>query len=104
MELVITVKISDREYKLTIKREDEEVVRKALKLIETRIEDYANKYAFKDKQDLLSMVVLQYVINSIKLGNKQEYLDNHINQKLNDIDSILDQHLIINNDVLLQKI
>lgn len=104
MELVITVKISDREYKLTIKREDEEVVRKALKLIETRIEDYANKYAFKDKQDLLSMVVLQYVINSIKLGNKQEYLDNHINQKLNDIDSILDQHLTINNDVLLQKI
>lgn len=104
MELGITVKILDREYKLTIKREDEEVVRKALKLIETRIEDYAKRYAFKDKQDLLSMVVLQYVINSIKLGNKQEYLDNHINQKLNDIDSILDEHLMINKDVLLQKI
>lgn len=102
MELGITVKILDREYKLTIKREDEEVVRKALKLIETRIEDYAKRYAFKDKQDLLSMVVLQYVINSIKLGNKQEYLDNHINQKLNDIDSILDEHLMINKDVLLQ--
>ncbi|MDD2345549.1 MAG: cell division protein ZapA [Bacteroidales bacterium] len=104
MELGITVKVLDREYKLTIKREDEEVVRKALKLIETRIEDYAKRYAFKDKQDLLSMVVLQYVINSIKLGNKQEYLDNHINQKLNDIDSILDEHLMINKDVLLQKI
>ncbi len=104
MELGITVKISDREYKLTIKREDEEVVRRAVILIETRIEDYAKRYAFKDKQDLLSMVVLQYVINSIKLGNKQEYLDNHINQKLNDIDSILDEHLTINKDVLSQKI
>jgi cell division protein ZapA (FtsZ GTPase activity inhibitor) len=104
MELGITVKISDREFKLNIKREDEEIVRQAVKLIETRIEEYAKRYAFKDKQDLLSMVVLQYVINSLKLAKKQEYLDNHINQKLEDIDSILDEYLLQNKDVLIQKI
>lgn len=104
MELAITVKISDRDYKLTVSREDEEVVRKAAKLIESRIEEYAKRYAFKDKQDLLSMVVLQYVINSIKLRNKQEYFDNHINRKLQDIDELLDLHLNTKKDVLIHNI
>ncbi len=104
MELAITVKISDRDYKLTVSREDEEVVRQAAKLIESRIEEYAKRYAFKDKQDLLSMVVLQYVINSIKLRNKQEYVDHHISRKLQDIDELLDLHLNPKNDVLIHNI
>lgn len=104
MDLGITVKISDRDYKLTVNREDEETVRQAAKLIESRIEEYAKRYAFKDKQDLLSMVVLQYVINSIKLRNKQEYFDHHINQKLMDIDELLDLHLNPKNDVLIHTI
>lgn len=93
MELSITINISDRDFKLTIKREDEEVVRQAVKLIDTRIKEYAKRYAFKDMQDLLSMVVLQYVINSLKLKHKQDYIDNHIQVKLSEIDTILDEHL-----------
>lgn len=104
MDLGITVKISDRDYKLTVNREDEETVRQAAKLIESRIEEYAKRYAFKDKQDLLSMVVLQYVINSLKLRNKQEYFDHHLTQKLQDIDEFLDLHLNPKNDVLIHTI
>jgi len=65
-ELVITVKIVDRPYKMTVSAEEEEVIRKAARLINEKIEEYANTYAFNDNQDLLAMVSLWFSTTSLK--------------------------------------
>ena len=65
-ELTITVKIADRPYKMTVKAEEEEVIRKAARLINEKITEYANTYAFNDNQDLLAMVSLWFSTTSLK--------------------------------------
>ena len=65
-ELTITVKIADRPYKMTVKAEEEEVIRKAARLINEKITEYANTYAFNDNQDLLAMVSLWFATTSLK--------------------------------------
>lgn len=90
-QLTITVRIAEREYKLTVTREEEEIVRNSVKLIEKRISDYAKNYAFKDKQDLLSMIALQYTIEALKMENKQAYINNELLPKLNEIDALISE-------------
>ena len=58
-ELSISVTIADRPYKLVVEKEHEELFRKAARLIEKRMKEYSNSYAYKDKQDLLAMVALE---------------------------------------------
>ncbi len=65
-ELTITVKIADRPYKMTVKAEEEEVIRKAARLINEKITEYADTYAFNDNQDLLAMVSLWFSTKSLK--------------------------------------
>ena len=87
--LSITVNIADRPYRLKIEAGEEETVRKAVKSINEKVKAYADIYAYKDKQDLLAMVALQFstfTVNhevSAKLGNDQ------IIEKLNELDIIL---------------
>lgn len=90
-QLTITVRIAEREYKLTVTREEEEIVRNSVKLIEKRISDYAKNYAFKDKQDLLSMIALQYTIEALKMENKQAYINNELLPKLNEINALISE-------------
>jgi cell division protein ZapA (FtsZ GTPase activity inhibitor) len=66
-ELTITVNIADRPYRLKIKREEEESIRKAVKEIDQRIREYADHFAFNDKQDLMAMVLLHYASTVQKL-------------------------------------
>ena len=66
-ELTITVNIAERPYRLKIKREEEEVIRKAVKEIEQRIKEYSEHFAFNDKQDLMAMVLLHYASTVQKL-------------------------------------
>ena len=65
-ELSISLPIADRSYRLAIDKEHEELFRKAAKLIDKRIKDYSGSYAYKDKQDLLAMVALEYATGYLK--------------------------------------
>tara|TARA_B110000977_G_scaffold190547_1_gene261491 strand:+ start:2606 stop:2905 length:300 start_codon:yes stop_codon:yes gene_type:complete len=58
-KLKIKVSIAGRVYPLTIKREEEEGIRKAASKIEAIIKQFESNYAVKDKQDLLAMCALQ---------------------------------------------
>jgi cell division protein ZapA len=58
-KLKIKVSIGGRVYPLTIKREEEEDIRKAANNIESIIKHFEANYAVKDKQDLLAMCALQ---------------------------------------------
>ncbi len=94
MELIkISVNIADRPYRLKINKEEEEEVRMAAKSIEKRIKEYSENFAYQDKQDLLAMVVLHFAANSQRLEMKEEYKDNELEKKLNEIDTILSENL-----------
>jgi cell division protein ZapA len=90
-QLTITVRIAEREYKLTVEREEEELVRNAVKLIEKRFTEYAKNYAFKDRQDLLSMIALHYTIEALKMEEKQAYINQDLLPKLNEINALIDE-------------
>jgi len=57
--LSIKVVIAGRTYPLTIKRAEEEQVRKAVNKINEGVKQLQENYAVRDKQDLLAMVALQ---------------------------------------------
>ncbi|MFM6977066.1 MAG: cell division protein ZapA, partial [Sphingobacteriaceae bacterium] len=48
-EISIKINIADRVYPLKINQEEEEVIRRAAKLINDRIKEYQDSYAVRDK-------------------------------------------------------
>jgi cell division protein ZapA (FtsZ GTPase activity inhibitor) len=89
-EQMITISIADRPYRLAINNEtEEENIRKAARLINEKIKDYSTHYAFKDKQDLLAMVVLQFAAKVMELEVKDEMESNKTLEGLMEIEKIL---------------
>lgn len=88
-EISIKINIADRVYPLKINVEEEEVVRRAAKLINDRIKEYQENYAVKDKQDLLSMCVLHYASASIRAEKKASNEDTDVAEKVYQLDSLL---------------
>ncbi|WP_442590304.1 cell division protein ZapA [Pedobacter sp. AW31-3R] len=88
-EISIKITISDRIYPLKVSMEEEEIVRRAAKIINERIKDYQENYAVRDKQDLLSMVVLHYATTVLKMENKVQNQDSAVAEKVEELDSLL---------------
>jgi len=88
----ISVKIADRPYRLTIKREDEERIRRAANDINEKIKQYSENFAFNDKQDLLAMVALEERSNALNCNEKLENSESFLLDDLNKIDRYLDEN------------
>jgi cell division protein ZapA len=71
-DFTIKVQIAQRHYPIKIRREDEERVRKAAKLINDRIKEYESQYAVKDKSDLLAMCALQITTELLQQGDDEK--------------------------------
>ncbi len=74
-ELSIKLNIAGRIYPLTIRRDEEESIRKAAKNIEDSVKSFQENYAVRDKQDLLAMTALQLATQLIKPQSAQEKSD-----------------------------
>ena len=72
-ELSIKVSIGGRTYPLTIKRSEEEKIRKAASEIDKNLKELKNNYAVVDTQDLLAMTVLQYATESVTANSSVEF-------------------------------
>jgi cell division protein ZapA len=92
-ELTITVNIADRPYRLKIKREEEEVIRKAVKEIEQRIREYSEHFAFNDKQDLMAMVLLHYASTAQKLESDLLSGENMVISRLQQMEELISNHI-----------
>ncbi len=68
-ELSIKVNIADRYYPLKVTPEQEEIVRQAAKLINDKLKALQQQFEVKDKQDMLSMTVLEIATQLITLQN-----------------------------------
>lgn len=92
-ELTISVSIADRPYRMTIKRSEEEMIRKAADEINKNIKHYSDSFAYNDRQDLLAMVALEKTTSA--LVNKSDTIetDQFILSTLSEIDEMLSENL-----------
>jgi cell division protein ZapA (FtsZ GTPase activity inhibitor) len=92
-ELSISITVADRPYKLMIDKEFEELFRRGAKLIDKRIKEYSNSYAYKDKQDLLAMVALEYTTGYLQNERTVTETEKSFDQKLIEMNKALDDVL-----------
>jgi len=89
-EISIKITISDRIYPLKVNVEEEEIVRRAAKIINERIKEYQENYAVRDKQDLLSMAVLHYATAVLRTEYKAQHQDTAVADKVEQLNTLLD--------------
>lgn len=63
----IKLQIAGRYYPLIIDRSEEEIIRKAARVINEKVQQYQQRYKDKDGQDFLAMAAFQFVVSLIKL-------------------------------------
>jgi len=90
-EISIKINIADRVYPLRVNMEEEEIIRRAARLINERIKEYQENYAVRDKQDLLSMCVLHYATSSLKAESKVTVEDTEVTDKVYQLDYLLSE-------------
>ena len=92
-ELAISLNIADRPYRLVVNKDHEELFRKATRLIEKRLKEYSLNYAYKDKQDLLAMVALEYATSFLQDEDMLKQQEGQWKEKLKEVDLVLAEYL-----------
>jgi len=91
----VNVVIADRSYRLKVEPEDEEILRKTVKLINDKVTEFKNNFAGKDMQDYVSMVLLWFATEQTKSTNN--VIDHsEFSQKLSSLEQMLHKALNIN--------
>tara|TARA_R110002049_G_scaffold76250_4_gene196079 strand:- start:14 stop:307 length:294 start_codon:yes stop_codon:yes gene_type:complete len=93
-KLKIKLSIANRVYPLTIDPSQEEGLRKAAKNIEAMIRQFEQSYSVRDKQDVLAMCALQFASQVEQKTIDKEYVNEHVEEKLNALNQLLHAHLI----------
>ncbi|NVO19251.1 MAG: cell division protein ZapA [Bacteroidetes bacterium] len=88
-EIGVTIHVAGRPYPLRIKREEEEEIRKAAKLVDEQLNYYAKNYRHNDKQDLLAMVALHYATIGMNAEEESGFIKKELQGTLNEIDNLL---------------
>lgn len=92
-KLSLKIIIAGRTYPLTIKKEEEEVIRNAAEKINANIKKLQGSYAVKDMQDLLAMTALQMAIQmksgSSSVEDQKPLIDEDIKKLIEKIDAEL---------------
>jgi len=66
----VNIVIADRTFRLKIQPEDEEMVRKTVKLINEKIVEFKTNFAGKDMQDYISMVLVWMATEQTKASEQ----------------------------------
>ena len=85
----INIIIADRSYRIKISPEDEETVRKTIKLINEKILEYKTTFAGQDMQDYVSMVLVWFA-TQVNSGNN-EWQEEEILKQLNQVEALFPQ-------------
>ena len=90
----IKVAIANRVYPLTVKRTEEARFRRAVALINEMVGQFEEKYAVRDKQDILAMCALQFANQIAKQKEQKTELSLQVTNDLKSIDTLLSKVLI----------
>ena len=88
----VNVLVGDRTYRIRIEQENEEMVRKTVKIINDKIVEFKTSFAGKDMQDYIAMVVLWYATSGSENGNGSPQMGD-IPEKMADLEATLDKVL-----------
>lgn len=87
----VNIVIGDRTYRVKVSPDDEEVVRKTLKIINDKIVEFKTNFAGKDMQDYVSMVLIWYATQAADNKNGGVINDASITDSLNKLEAQLDK-------------
>ncbi|HEY1165906.1 MAG TPA: cell division protein ZapA [Chitinophaga sp.] len=96
MEQLIPVNIfvADRSYRIKIKPEEEEEVRRIMKEVNEKIIEFKTAYAGKDLQDYIAMALIMYATHPVTSGGKaQASVAPFLQEKLQKLEELLDEQL-----------
>jgi cell division protein ZapA len=85
----INVWIAGRSYRIRIKPEEEEIVRKSVKLADGQIAELRDAYAGKDDQDFVAMCLVMYAANTATEGDNVHLAEDAVTRMIGRIDSAL---------------
>ncbi len=88
----VNIVIADRTYRIKTLAQDEEVIRKTVKLINDKIIEFKTQFAGKDMQDYIAMVIIWYATQSVSEKNSsldQTELLNGLKKLEEQIDKVL---------------
>ncbi len=88
----INIVIADRTYRIKTHAEDEEVVRKTVKLINDKVLEFKTQFAGKDMQDYIAMVIIWYATQTAG-GNQSSVALEQVAESLKKLEGQLDQSL-----------
>ncbi|MFM8914428.1 MAG: cell division protein ZapA [Flammeovirgaceae bacterium] len=92
-ELSVKIKIADREYPMKVKRQEEEKVRAAGKVINEKIKRYREQFGIDDKQDLLAMVAFDCLVDKMAEEENLQEIDETLADKVNHLNQLVSQAL-----------
>jgi len=87
----INLWLCGRSYRIRINPEEEEAVRKAVKLADEKVMEMKNQYAGKDDQDFLAMTFLMYAADHAIESMKNPVLQTELQKMTDKIDKALNQ-------------
>jgi len=93
-ELSIKIKIADREYPMKVKREDEERVRIASRLINEKLKSYREQFGIDDKQDLLAMVAFDSLVEKMASEETHQLVDQTVYEKVTHLNHLVSQSIL----------
>ena len=93
-ELSIKIKIAEREYPMKVKRDEEEKVRAAGKLINEKLKLYREQFGIDDKQDLLAMVAFDSVVQKQTSEEDHQEVDQTLFDKVSQLNQMVSQAIL----------
>ena len=88
----VNILLGDRTYRIKTSRNDEEIVRKTVKLINDKIIEFKTNFAGKDMQDYIAMVIIWYATQNANLENPSVLIE-QLTERLSKIEVQLDKAL-----------
>lgn len=90
--ITVNILIGDRTYRLKVNSDDEEKLRKTVKMINDQVLEYKTQFAGKDMQDYISMALLWFATEQNKTGEAAIQLK-AVSEKLNSLQAQIEKSL-----------
>ncbi|MEO8116210.1 MAG: cell division protein ZapA [Bacteroidota bacterium] len=90
--ITVNILIGDRTYRLKVETQDEEKLRKTVKMINDQVLEYKTRFAGKDMQDYISMALLWFATEQNKTGEAAIQLKS-VSDRLNGLQAQIEKVL-----------
>jgi len=88
-DLAIKIRNADRDYPMRVAVADEERLSLAGRQLSERLREFREQHGIQDKQDLLAMVALATMADSLKVSKEKDGTDAALTERLARLDELL---------------